>query len=90
VLRCNFEQKASFIRGLTVEDICFTYKDLVNLGRLPYSMSDQLDSQGQWPFLSMEGLHHHHASLLKSSIKQEACFGAWGRFAAQNQIIQIF
>jgi hypothetical protein len=20
---------------------------------------------------------HHHASLLKSSIKQEACFGAW-------------
>ena len=49
VLRYNFEQKASFIRTLTV-----TYKDWVNFGRLPESMSDQLDGQGQLPFLSME------------------------------------
>ncbi len=52
-LRYNFEQKASFIRSLTVQDICLTYKDWVNLWRLPESMSDPLDSQGQ--FLSMEG-----------------------------------
>ena len=26
--------------------------------------------------------HHHHASLLKSSIKQEACFGAWAQSAS--------
>ncbi len=43
VLRYNFDQKASFIRSLTVQDICLTYKDWVNLGRLPESMSDQLD-----------------------------------------------
>ena len=54
-LRFKFEQQASFIRSLTVQDICLTCKDWVNLWRLPESMSDQLDSQGQWPFLSMEG-----------------------------------
>ncbi len=54
-LRYNFDQKVSFIRSLTVQDICLTYKDWVNLGRLPECMSDQLDSRGQWPFLSMEG-----------------------------------
>jgi hypothetical protein len=43
--RYNFEQKASFIRSLTVQDICLTNEDWVNLGRLPESMSDQLDSQ---------------------------------------------
>ena len=38
-----------------MQDICLTYKDWVNLGRLPESMSDQLDSRGQRPYLSMEG-----------------------------------
>ncbi len=27
-------------------------------------------------------IYHHHASLLKSSIKQEACFGAWAQSAS--------
>jgi hypothetical protein len=49
-LRYNFEQKASFIRSLTVQDICLTYEDWVNLGGLPESMSYQLDSQGQCHF----------------------------------------
>jgi hypothetical protein len=30
--------------------------------------------------------HHHHASLLKSSIKQVACFGAW---TATAQVMRI-
>ena len=38
-----------------VQVICLTYKDWVNLGRLPESMSDQLNSRGQWPYLSMKG-----------------------------------
>ena len=46
-VRYNYDQKVSFIRSLTVQDICLTYKDWVNLGILPESMSDQLDSQGQ-------------------------------------------
>jgi hypothetical protein len=54
-LRYNYDQKVSFIRSLTVQDICLTYKYWINLGRLPESMSDQLDSRGQWPYLSMEG-----------------------------------
>ncbi len=54
-LRYNFDQKASFIRSLTVHDICLTFEDWVNLGRLPESVSDQFDSFGQWPILSMEG-----------------------------------
>ncbi len=56
-LRYNFEQKASFIRSLTVQDICFTYADWVNVLRLPESMSDESDSQGQWPFLRLEVRH---------------------------------
>ncbi len=55
-LRYNFEQKASYIRSLTVRDICCTYGDWVNHERLPESMSDQSNSRGQQPFLSMEGL----------------------------------
>ncbi len=54
-LRYNYDQKVSFIRSLAVQDICLTYKDWFNLGRLPESMSDQLNSRGQWPYLSMEG-----------------------------------
>jgi hypothetical protein len=33
--------------------------------------------------------HHHHASLLKSSIKQEACFGAWAQSASLSLSLSL-
>jgi hypothetical protein len=72
-LRYNYDQKVSFIRSLNVRDICLTYKDWVNLGRLPESMSDesmsdQLDSREQWPYFSMEGPPLRIDSIESSSI----------------------
>ncbi len=29
--------------------------------------------------------HHHHASLLKSSIKQVVCFGAWTKITTRSK-----
>jgi hypothetical protein len=71
---CLKNQLHQWVQELSCEHI---HDDLSSYPRVFCILSGGLDQEVRWNNIYREQDHHHPASFLKSSIKQEVCYWAW-------------